>query len=158
MKKYEFNLEAVLSHRKLKEELEEQKLMKIFQTIHELENLRQQMMHEADEGRNRLHRPIPGELDMEEMRQLAAYLDQLEKQIKETAVLRGKLEEDRQRQSDKLVEARKRREILEKLREKSFASYQFELKGMEQKLLDEIATGRFGRDGVHNLPGASKSS
>jgi flagellar FliJ protein len=158
MKKYEFNLEAVLSHRKMLEELEEQKLTKIFHAIQELEDLQRQMQQDAGEGRKRLHRPLPGVLDVDEMQQLAAYLIKLDQEIRQSALLRAHLEEDRRRQSDKLIEARKRREILEKLKEKSFANYQFELKGMEQKLLDELVNARFGKDDEHNLPGASKNS
>ena len=153
MKRFSFNLEAVLNHRILLEDLEEQKLHKILHSIHEVESLRTRMQKEAQECRSLLHKPHPGEIDVHEMRQMVAYLQKLEQEIQQCAVLLARLQEDRRVQSEKLVEARKKREILEKLKEKSFSSYQTELKGMEQKLLDELATERFGFADEQNLPG-----
>jgi flagellar protein FliJ len=158
MKQFSFNLEAVLSHRKLLEELEEQKLNKIYNSIHELENLLKRMRHEAEECRKTLHKPTPGEINVTEMRQMVDYLQKLEKEIHLAQVHLVRLNEDRRIQSEKLVEVRKKREILDKLREKSFANFQYELKGMEQKLLDELVTERYGFQDEQNLPGQDKNS
>ncbi len=158
MKRFSFNLEAVLNHRKLLEELEEQKLNKIFSSIRDLESLLKRMLHEAEECRKTLHKPTPGEINVVEMRQMVDYLQKLEQEIRQAQVHLSRLNEDRRIQSDKLVEARKKREILDKLKEKSFANFQYELKGMEQKLLDELVTERYGLQDEQNLPGQDKNS
>jgi flagellar FliJ protein len=153
MKRFSFNLTSVLNHRKLLEELEEQKLNKVLCSIFEGEMLRDKMLKEARECRSLLHKPNPGEIDVDELRQMVVYLQKLEQEIHQCLLLLARLQEDRRIQSEKLVEARKKREILEKLKEKSFAHYQTELKGLEQKLLDELATERFGFTVEQNLPG-----
>jgi flagellar protein FliJ len=158
MKRFSFNLEAVLSHRKLLEELEEQKLNKISCSIHDLETLLARMRREAEECRKTLHKPTPGEIDVDEMQQMVAYLQKLEKEIYQILIHLARLNEDKRVQSEKLVEARKKREILDKLKEKSFANFQYELKGMEQKLLDELVTERYGLQDEQNLPGPDKNS
>ncbi len=156
MKQFSFNLESVLNHRKLLEEVEEQKLNKVLCSVRKMEALRDNMQNEAKECRFLLHKPDPGEINVDELRQMVAYLQKLEQEIHECLVLLSRLQEDRRVQSEKLVEARKKREILEKLRERSFANYQTELRGLEQKLQDELATERFGIANEQNLPGAEK--
>jgi flagellar FliJ protein len=158
MKQFSFNLESVLNHRKLLEELEEQKLNKINQSILEMEDLRRRMREESAECRNLLHKPTPGEIDVEQMRHLVVYLNKLDQEIHQSTLLLNRLEEDRRKQSENLIEARKKREILEKLKDKSFSQYQSELKGMEQKLLDELVTERFGFGDEQNLPGSKANS
>jgi flagellar FliJ protein len=156
MKQFSFNLESVLNHRKLLEEVEEQKLNKVLCSVRQMETLRDSMQNEAKECRFLLHKPDPGEINVDELRQMVAYLQKLEQEIHECLILLSRLQEDRKIQSEKLVEARKKREILEKLRDRSFANYQTELKGLEQKLQDELATERFGIANEQNLPGAEK--
>jgi flagellar FliJ protein len=158
MKRFSFNLESVLDHRKLLEELEELKLNRVNQSILEMETLRQRMRDEAVECRNLLHQPTPGEINVEQMRHLVLYLNKLDQEIHQSTLLLIRLEEDRRQQSEKLIEARKKREILEKLKDKSFSHYQSELKGMEQKLLDELVTERFGLGDAQNLPGSNTNS
>ena len=63
-----------------------------------------------------------------------------------------KLEEEKRMQSERLVQARKKREILEKLREKGIDSHQRELREVEQKLLDELSTVKFARRYGQDLP------
>jgi flagellar export protein FliJ len=87
-----------------------------------------------------------------------AYLQKLEKEIYQILIHLARLNEDKRVQSEKLVEVRKKREILDKLKEKSFANFQYELKGMEQKLLDELVTERYGLQDEQKLPGPDKNS
>ncbi len=154
MKQFSFNLESVLNHRKLLEEVEEQRLTKVLYSMREVEALREKMQNEAKECRSLLHKPDPGEINVDELRQMVVYLQKLDQEIHRCALLLSRLQEDRRVQSEKLVEARKKREILEKLRERSFSNYQTDLKGLEQKLQDELVTERFGFADAQNLPGA----
>jgi flagellar export protein FliJ len=116
------------------------------------------MQAEAAECRRLLHRQTPGVINVDEMQHLVKYLTKLDQEIHQSALILSRLEEDRRIQSEKLIDARKKREILDKLKEKSLTSYQSELKGMEQKLLDELVTERFGIGTEQNLPSANKNS
>lgn len=63
----------------------------------------------------------------------AAHLEQCERQVTEAR--------------NKLIEASKERQILEKLKEKAYETYQLEEQRLENKFLDELGTGSFIRQG-----------
>ena len=50
--------------------------------------------------------------------------------------------------SKKLIEARKEKRILERLREKSLQKYFYELRKEEQNFFDEVGTNRFARKDI----------
>jgi flagellar FliJ protein len=158
MKKFDFRLEPVLNHRKLLLDLEMEKMAKIRQSIQEVEDHIRFLTGEVRKCRDTLTKPGPGAIDVDELRMLALYMDKLEKDILANQYLLSSLEEDKRKQSEKLVEAKKKREVIENLKEKSFRNYQQDVKGMEQKLLDELVSVRHTGVNAQNLPDARKNS
>jgi flagellar export protein FliJ len=69
-----------------------------------------------------------------------------------------KLEQDRVAQLSRVLEARKGREMVEKLRDDSLSEYKKETQALEQKMLDDLSATQFGRLDKQDLPGASSST
>jgi flagellar export protein FliJ len=56
-----------------------------------------------------------------------------------------------------VVQAKRRREVVDKLKEKKLAHYEREAREMEQKLLDELAIVNFRHGDVQELPGGKNN-
>ncbi len=152
MKKFSFNLQSVLDHRLLLEEREQEKLFKIQQELAAAEVERQQLLEEIHLGRQRMAYPEPGEVKVDEIVQAARYVEKLEGSVAALAQKIAKLEDAKRLQAERLIEARRSREILEKLKEKSLARHGRDVQTMEQKLLDELTAVKFAPRDEQNLP------
>ena len=152
MKKFSFNLESVLNHRRMMEDDELQKLMKIQHAIARVEMKKHKIQEEISNNRQTMKLQGAGEVNIQEIRQRHLYLEKLERDSLALGQQTIKLEEEKRMQSERLVQARKKREILEKLKEKGIDSHQRELREVEQKLLDELSTVKFARRYGQDLP------
>ena len=152
MKKFTFNLQSVLDHRLLLEEREQEKLLKIQQEIAFAEASRQRLRSEIHELRLQMAQPEPGEVQVEKVLQVTRYIGKLEADVATFARKLAQLEQEKRSQSQVFLEARRKREVLENLKDKNLDQYQRELSVMEQKLLDELAVGKFAPQDEQNLP------
>jgi len=152
MKKFTFNLQSVLDHRLLLEEREQEKLLKIHQEIVLAEAGRQQLRNENHELRLQMAQPEPGEVHVDKILHLTRYVGKLENDLAALTRTIAQLEQQKRSQSDVLLEARRNREVLETLKEKSLAKYERGASAMEQKLLDELAAVKFALQDEQNLP------
>jgi len=152
MKKFTFNLQSVLDHRLLLEEREQEKLLKIQQEIALAEAGRQRVRTEIHELRLQMAQPEPGEVHVEKVLQVARYVGKLEADVAALTRKLAQLEQEQRSQSQVFLEARRKREVLENLKDKNLSQYQRELSAMEQKLLDELSAVKFARQDEQNLP------
>jgi flagellar FliJ protein len=152
MKKFTFNLQSVLDHRLLLEEREQEKLLKIQQEIALAEGSRQQLRNEIHELRLRMTQPEPGEVHVEKVLQVTRYIGKLEDDVVALTRKTAQLEQQKRAQSQVYLEARRKREVLENLKDKNLDQYQRELSAMEQKLLDELSAVKFATRDEQNLP------
>jgi flagellar protein FliJ len=152
MKKFTFNLQSVLDHRLLLEEREQQKLLKIQQEIALAEAGRQRLRTEIHELRLQMAQPEPGEVHVEKVLQVTRYIGKLEDDVATFARKLAQLEQQQRSQSEVFLEARRKREVLENLKDKNLDQYQRELSAMEQKLLDELSAVKFAPQDEQNLP------
>jgi len=152
MKKFTFNLQSVLDHRQMLEEREQEKLVRIQQEITLAEAGRQQLSNEIHELRLQMARPEPGEIDVEKVTHVTRYMGKLEEDVTTLVRKLSQLEQQKRAQADRVVEARRNREVLESLKEKNFVQYERESNAMEQKLLDELSTVKFALQDEQNLP------
>ncbi len=124
------------------------------------EELRRKALVEAERGlaacrealRECRRRRRHGFLELEEARRSAfhaaeiplhlAYLERLEKELRECAQALAAAEQKVQRCRRELLEAMKARRMLEKLRDKDRAAYEAGLAAAERKFLDEVAGRR----------------
>ena len=152
MKKFTFNLQSVLDHRLLLEEREQEKLLKIQQEIALAEASRQRWRNEIHELRLQMAQPEPGEVHVEKVLQVTRYVGKLEADVAALARKLAQLEQEQRSQSQVFLEARRKREMLENLKDKNLNQYQRELSAMEQKLLDELSAVKFAPQDEQNLP------
>lgn len=152
MKKFSFHLEAVLRHRKLQEDTEQQKLVKIHLAIQQAQQLKEALKAVVAEHRQMLAQQVRGKIDLDKVRHLTLYLEKVDQDIVQVSHVLSRLEEDRRIQLEKLKEAKKQTEVIENLKGKSLNRYEREAKAMEQKLLDELSVTQYGLSNKQNLP------
>jgi flagellar FliJ protein len=153
MKKFAFNLETVLNHRKVLEEREQLKLQKVNQAIVQAQQEKDRIRREIDDCRQMVASCQKGTIDIDKIRHLVAYIEKLEFDVIQLTLLITRLEQEKAQQLEKLVVAKRRREIVDKLKEKKLAHYEKENRELEQKLLDELTIVSFRHGDVHKLPG-----
>jgi len=158
MKQFSFKLDPVLAYRKLVEDNEEQKLYGIQKAIFELQKTRDSLRDKIELSGRRLQEQSRGAIDIERIRSVSAYLDKLHAEL--LRVMKGlfKLEQDRVAQLSRVLEARKGREMVEKLKNSSLSVYKKETQALEQKMLDDLSVTRFGRLDKQDLPTSSSST
>ena len=152
MKKFTFNLQSVLDHRLLLEEREQEKLLKIQQEIALAEATREQLRTQIHELRLQMAQPEPGEVHVEKVLQVTRYVAKLETDVAALTRKLAQLEQEKRSQSQVFLEARRKREVLENLKDKNLNQHQRELSAMEQKLLDELSAVKFAPQDEQNLP------
>jgi len=152
VKKFSFHLESVLQHRRLREDTEHQKLAKIHLAIQQAHELKKSINAMASDHRRMLAQQASGRINIDYIRHLTLYLEKLDRDLIQVSHLLSRLEEDKRLQLEKLKEAKKQTDIMEKLKNKSLNRYEKEAKAMEQKLLDELSVTQYGQDEKQNLP------
>ena len=152
MKKFSFHLEAVLQHRKLQEDTEQQKLTKIHLAIQQAQQLKEALKEVIADHRQMLAQQVKGKIDLDKVRHLTLYLEKVDQDIVQVSHVLSRLEEDKRIQLEKLKQAKKRTDVIEKLKDRSLNRYEREAKAMEQKLLDELSVTQYGQNGKQNLP------
>jgi len=155
VKQFDFKLEPVLAYRRLIEDGEEEKLRGIQAAILKTQQTRENLDTQIELCGKNLDQRSQGPIDMDEIRTVTRYLDKLREELVRTSQTLQKLEQDRKAQLATLLDARKDREVVEKLREDRLSDYKKETKAIEQKLLDELSTTKFGRHTEHGNPSGS---
>jgi len=145
VKQFNFRLEPVLTYRRLIEDGEEEKLRGIQAAILKTQQTREDLGTQIDLCGRNLEERSQGTIDMDEIRTVTRYLDKLREELVRTSQTLQKLEQDRKAQLSALLEARKDREVVEKLKEGRLSDYKRETKAVEQKLLDELSMSQFTR-------------
>jgi len=152
MTKFTFSLEPVLNYRILVEEGEQQKLQTVDSALQKAQRLKLQLLEEVANTSRLISTPQGSAIDIDSLKNLGAYLNRLQSEIVKSSNLILKLEDDKRVQMDKLIHARKSREIVEKLKEKKSSLHEKELQTLEQKLLDDASAERFLQSSEQFLP------
>jgi flagellar protein FliJ len=158
VKKFSFHLEAVLRHRKLEEDTEEQKLVKIHLAIQQAQQFKEALKAVVADHRQMLGQQATGKIDLDQVRHLILYLEKADQDIIQVSHVLSRLEEDKIVQLEKLKEAKKRTDVIEKLKGKSLNRHEREAMAMEQKLLDELSVTQYGQNAKQNLPTRKSNS
>ncbi len=140
---FQFSLQRVLE---LRERLEEQAAQELghLQSL-EIDARRTLALQDSQRGQQlSAWREISqGVLDIGELETYQRYLELLDQEIDQQRALVQELAASVRQQTEKYLAARRKREMLEKLKEKEYAEYHRELLGKEQRELDDIAATRF---------------
>jgi flagellar FliJ protein len=127
------------------EDGEENKLRGIQAAIMQTEQTRNDLGTQIERCGRTLAERSRGALDMDEVRTLSAYLDRLRAEMARTSEALSRLELERAKQLTSFLEARKEREVVEKLKEDHFSDYKKETHALEQKVLDDLSAAQFSR-------------
>ncbi|AZO94040.1 flagellar export protein FliJ [Halocella sp. SP3-1] len=137
MKGFQFNLNRVLDVRKLEEQLSRNRLLGEKHKAAQIEGKLEELNHKQHKIYNYL-REKDNEITVEEMLQTRNFIHRQRRQIKQVS---GKLSEQMaevDKCNTEFIEKKKKKEILEKLKEKEYQQYRQELFRKEQQLIDEI--------------------
>jgi len=142
---YTFNLQTVLDHRQfiednLKKELAEIK-QQVAQARKQLDAMKRKEMDTAALLKDEQARG----LSSDGVIAYHAYLKRLAGRIERQASTLDKLVESESEKQNELLEAVKRRQILEKLKEQGLDRYNRAILKKEMALIDELAVNRFAR-------------
>lgn len=85
--------------------------------------------------------------NIHELKQQYLFKQTIEERIEKQIKLIDKTNEELEKLRLELLEAQKNRKIMEKLKEKDYASYKENLMNAEQKELDEMAVLKYGQTG-----------
>ncbi|WP_319525238.1 flagellar export protein FliJ [uncultured Desulfosarcina sp.] len=142
---YTFNLQTVLDHRQFIEDNLKKELAEIKQQV---AKVRQQLdttkRKEMDTAQALKEEQSKG-LSSDGVLAYHSYLNRLADRIERQKNTLEKLVEDESEKQNELLEAMKRRQILEKLKEQGLDRYNRAILKKEMELIDELAVNRFAR-------------
>ncbi len=155
MKRFRFRLRRLLEVRRLRESIKRQELEEVRR---ELDRQRRILsaLEQAHEGSvNDLRVGFQGTLDLERIAVYHRYLGLLAHLIEgQRAVLESFVREEAARRVA-VIEARRDRRIVEKLKDRAYARFLEQAAREEQAFLDEVSTVRYTREGGDELVGGS---
>ncbi|MDD5065761.1 MAG: flagellar export protein FliJ [bacterium] len=150
MKKFTFKLQKLLDIRTHKEKLIKNELAKAQSERYLIVRQRERLADEYSEGVRKMGEEVKHEmLAVETLYEYQRYFKRLKEQIASKLNLIGLADERIKLINDRLVEARKEKRILERLKEKKWKEYQYELQREEQAFFDEVGTNTFIRKMRH---------
>jgi flagellar FliJ protein len=143
MKKFAFRLETLLRYRKNLEEKEQAELFQLFSRLQrenghlqDLQRKHQDVLAELTEHRS-------AGADYGETSWFYLYLDRLRFEMRRSAERIYRLEQDIQEQKTVLIEASKKKKILDSLKTKEQKAYVSAADKQEQKAIDDLVVIRF---------------
>ena len=147
-KKFKYGLDTVLKVKEIKEKKEQEKFALRQREYYE-EKKREQQIQEEKKKQSDQFRKIIGKGKISDFgrvlarrQNLTIVKEELDNQIEKVVESSQKLEKQR----EKLLESMKDRKIIEKDKEHKLDQYKEDMKQLEIKFLDEVATLRFKRD------------
>jgi len=142
---YTFNLQVALDHRQFLEDNLKKELAEIKQQVakarEQLDTMKRKEMNTAAVLKDEQAKG----LSSDGVIAYHAYLKRLADRIKRQKSTLGKLMEAESEKQGQLLEAMKRRQILEKLKERGLDRYNRTMLKKEMELIDELAVNRFAR-------------
>lgn len=154
MKRFQFNLQAVLDLRKQLEEERKRALSAAQKDLFEQQGRLYAYLLDEKKGKEELRRMEQSTLDLPQVMAQRRYLLGLTKRISGAHQELSRLLIIEREKREEVVKASKERKVLEKLKERKVAEYDHLLSVEEQKVLDEIANNSFLRDMAGEEPPA----
>ena len=146
MKPFVFRLETLLEIRKRREEQANIVLSQARKKLFDAQAVLAQLVNKQKESWAEFReKQASGQIVVLEFQAWYQFLAFLEKAIKQQEEVIEALKQEVAAALKKVEQAMKERKAVEKLKEKRFEQYMFELQQEEQKVLDEIAITRYKR-------------
>ncbi len=147
---HRFNMQTVLDHRQFVEDLLKKDLAEIRQqamAAHQQMNL---LERKEMDTHTALKQEQAKGVSSDQVVAYHAYLKQLSERIARQVTLLSEIRERESKKQDALLEAMKKRQILEKLKDQSLERYNLMLLKKEMNFIDEMAINQFARKTIHN--------
>lgn len=139
MKKYVFRLQKVLKTKKIKQDIEQRKLMEREQHLTEeklhLQALKEREQNFLEEFKQKRLTTLPGHV----FHKYTSYQKQVEKYLEQQNASVDKATEIVAQQRSELIRAAKETNMIDKLKEKDYNRFLRERKTKEQKQIDELS-------------------
>lgn len=145
MKKFSFNLETLLRHRKYLEEKERHELSRLYFTYQSELNQRQTLERKYLETLAELARKRQGDLDHQEMSWFYLYMDRLRLELEHSARRILELEKQIQTQQAATLEASRKRKVVDALKSRRYRRHVAAADMEDQKGVDELVITRYAR-------------
>ncbi len=145
MKKFAFRLETLLRYRKNLEEKEQAELFQLLARLRREQNHLKDLQLKHQEVLVDLTEHRSNGADYAETSWFYIYLDRLRFEMRRSAERINRLEQDVQNQKVVLIEASKKKKILDSLKTRQAKSHLAASEKLEQKLSDDLVVVRFPR-------------
>ncbi len=151
-KGFQFNLEAVLKYRQMRED-QARRDFAVVQRIHaEKKGALDRLFTTRETARDEMGRKSGGEVDVKELLRYQRYLNGLRHQIAAAQADLAKVEKELAARREIYEKARRERKVMDNLRERRREEWSDGLRRAEQKETDEVAallqTRNAGEEGV----------
>ena len=146
---HRFNMQTVLDHRQFVEDLLKKDLAEIRQqamAAHQQMNL---LERKEMDTHTALKQEQAKGVSSDQVVAYHAYLKQLSERIARQVTLLSEIRERESKKQDALLEAMKKRQILEKLKDQSLERYNLMLLKKEMNFIDEMAINQFARKTIY---------
>jgi flagellar FliJ protein len=140
-----FQLQSVLDYRK---NIEEKILNDFSEKKRELKEERLKLKNLVEERANLIEalRKMQGrQVHAEDIATLVSYVEQVREEEKKQKKVIAQLKEQLEAKRKELLEAVKKRKVMETLRERHLEEYEFDMRALEQKNSDEMSVLMYGR-------------
>ncbi len=153
MKRFQFNLAAVLGLRKQLEEERKRALAGAQKELFDQQGRLYAFLLDEKKGKEELRRMEQATLDLPQVLAQRRYLLGITRRISGAHQELSRLLLVERQKRDELIKATKERKVLEKLKERKLVEHEHLLSVEEQKVLDEIANNSFLRELASDEPG-----
>ena len=140
---YKFKLESLLEHRKFIEETVQKELSQIKRRLIEEQNALDRLYQKEKAVNSNLEHLKQRPLASSELIMHNQYLTHLNQAIEKQKRVVHSVEKSLDSKHDELTEAMKKRQTLEKLKEKGLNAYKEKIFKQEQDFINEVAIGRY---------------
>ena len=146
MKKFNFNLKALLNFRKQQEEEAQREMMLARQQLQKILGILEHLEHECTLLEEDLRNKQGGKQNIEEYRSHYFYLQDLRQKIQshQDRVMEAQNLVEKKRQA--VNQAMQNKKIIENIHEKQYSEWKSEYEKLESKLSDELSTIRHIRN------------
>ncbi len=145
MKRFAFRLETLLKYRKNLEEKERAQLFQIIARLRREQNHLENLQKKHQEVLVDLAEQRSAGTDFADASWFYAYLDRLRLEMRKSAERICRLEQDLEDQKAVLIEASKRKKILDSLKTRQRKTHQANAEKLEQKSVDDLVVVRYPR-------------
>ncbi len=150
---YTFNMQTVLDHRQFIEDQLKKDLAEIRQQVMAAQQQMKLLKRKEMDTRTALKQEQAEGVSSDQVVAYHAYLKRLSDRIARQVTVISEIRERESKKQDALLEAMKKRQILEKLKDQSLDRYNQMMLKKEMNFIDEVAINRYARKTIQKSRG-----